>query len=315
MIPFFKADACNRYLFFLLIKNDLSVIHILNVNMLQWKKCPEIESEAELVSMMTEKYPEIDEVLSYIQQHLYEPLPLSRLASYVSYSPYHFTRIFKERTGLTPLYYVSAMRLQKAKDLLLRTNLTIRDIGMEIGQQSLGTFTTRFTERVGVTPSHFRNSALQAEEQFHHLRELTHWRKPSTFTQTDARIEGTVRAEIPFDGVVLIGLFAKPIPEGLPLYGTLLSSLGDFCFTGVKPGIYYLMATSVAWGTGAMDFLLPYSTLRTRSKEPIVVAPYTSVPHLDVMLHVPRIDDPPILISLPLLMNNFLKKVSQHPVR
>ncbi|WP_235828004.1 helix-turn-helix domain-containing protein [Brevibacillus migulae] len=258
--------------------------------------------------MMTEKYPEIDEVISYIQQHLYEPLPLSRLASYVSYSPYHFTRIFKERTGLTPLYYVSAMRLQKAKDLLLHTNLTVRDIGMEIGQQSLGTFTTRFTERVGVTPAHFRNSVLQAEEQFQHLQELSRWRKSSDIAQQMGIVEGTIRAEVPFDGVVLIGLFAKPIPEGIPLYGTLLSSLGHFCFTGVKPGTYYLMATSVAWGSQAKDFLLPYSTLRTRSRDPIIVTPYARVPHQDVMLHVPRVDDPPILISLHLLMNNFLKK-------
>jgi hypothetical protein len=114
---------------------------------------------------------------------------------------------------------------------------------------------------------------------------------------------------IPFHGFILIGLFAKPIPEGLPLYGTLLSSLGDFCFTGVKPGTYYLMATSVSWGMEAMDFLLPQTTLRTRSREPIIVGTYTSVPHQQVTLHVPRADDPPILISLSLLMNNFLNRV------
>jgi AraC family transcriptional regulator len=104
-------------------------------------------------------------------------------------------------------------------------------------------------------------------------------------------------------------LFAKPIPEGLPLYGTLLFSLGDFCFTGIKPGTYYLMATSVSWGMQAMDFLLPHATLRFRSKEPIKVGLNFSVPHQQVMQNVPRTDDPPILISLPLLMNNFLNRV------
>lgn len=263
------------------------------------------------VRKVVDQYSEIDEVIAYIHQHIYDQLPLSRLANHVAYSPYHFTRIFKERIGLSPLYYVSSLRLQKAKDLLLHTNLSVRDIGLEIGQQSLGTFTTRFTERVGLTPSHFRNSALQADDCFRSLQKLKDWRSSQSISNQHARIEGTVQATIPFEGVILIGLFAKPIPEGLPLYGTLLSSLGDFCFTGVKPGTYYLMATSVSWGMQAMDFLLPHTTLRTRSKEPIIVKPYSSVPHQQVMLHVPRPDDPPILISLPLLMNNFLNRVLQ----
>jgi AraC family transcriptional regulator len=259
--------------------------------------------------MATDRYTEIDEVITYINKYIYEPLPLSRLARYAAYSPYHFTRIFKERMGLSPLYYVSSLRLQKAKELLLRTNLNVREIGLTIGQQSLGTFTSRFTERVGVTPSHFRNSALQADTHFNILQKLSDWRVSHSHLSQYARIEGTVRAAIPFDGVILIGLFAKPIPEGLPLYGTIISSLGDFCFTDVKPGTYYLMATSVSWGMQAMDFLLPQTTLRTRSKEPIIVEPYLSVPLQEVTLHVPHPDDPPILISLPLLMNNFINQV------
>ncbi|MED4599188.1 AraC family transcriptional regulator [Paenibacillus validus] len=264
---------------------------------------------------MTDRYSEIDEVIAYIHQHIYDPLPLSRLAQYAGYSPYHFTRIFKERIGLFPPILCSSLRLQKAKDLLLRTNLTVRDIALEIGQQSLGTFTTRFTERVGVTPSEFRNSTLQAGNHLCSLQMLSDWRMSSPAVTAHNQIRGTVQAEIPFEGVILIGLFAKPIPEGLPLYGTLLSSLGDFCFMNVTPGTYYLMATSVSWGMCAMDILLPHTTLRTRSKEPLLVNPFSSVPHQQVTLHVPRLDDPPILISLPILMNRFLSRVLQNSHR
>jgi hypothetical protein len=143
------------------------------------------------------------------------------------------------------------------------------------------------------------------------LRELDDW---STWIPTFsnlARIEGTIEASVPFHGVILIGLFAKPIPEGYPLYGTLLSSLGQFRFTDVQPGTYYLMATSVPWGMQSMDILLPHHTLRTRTRAPIVVGMNSLVPHQRVMLHVPRPDDPPILISLPLLMNHFLERVKR----
>ncbi|SFL54410.1 Helix-turn-helix domain-containing protein [Paenibacillus sp. 1_12] len=264
---------------------------------------------------MTERYSEIDQVIAYIHQHIDEPISLSQLASHLAYSPYHFTRIFKERMGLSPLYYVSSLRLQKAKDLLLRTNLSVRDIGLEIGQQSLGTFTTRFTERVGMTPTDFRNSTLEASSEFRSLHNLKDLCTSHSDNNHYGRIEGTIQSTIPFDGVILIGLFPKPIPEGLPLHGTLLFSLGDFCFTGVQPGTYYLMATSVSWGMQATDILLPHTTLRTRSREPIVVQSCSDVPHQQVTLHVPRLDDPPILISLPLLMSNFLNRTMQHSNR
>ncbi|CAH0121385.1 MULTISPECIES: helix-turn-helix domain-containing protein [unclassified Paenibacillus] len=265
--------------------------------------------------MTTGRYPEIDEVIAYIHRHIYEPLSLNELASYAGYSPYHFTRIFKEKIGLSPLYFVSALRLQKAKDLLLHTKLSIRDIGLEIGQQSLGTFTTRFTERVGVTPSDFRNQALQADQHIRTLQHWNDWTSPHSAFNPYATVHGTIDAEIPFEGVILIGLFAKPIPEGLPLYGTLLASVGDFSFANVKPGIYYLMATSVSWGTQAKDILLPQTTLRARLKKPIVVEPFTAVPHQQLTLYGPRLDDPPILISLPLLMDRFLNRMFEHSNR
>ncbi|WP_055106378.1 helix-turn-helix domain-containing protein [Paenibacillus ihumii] len=260
----------------------------------------------------TDHYSEIDEVIAYIHKHIDEPLELSRLANIALYSPFHFTRIFKEKIGLPPLYYVSALRLQKAKDLLLQTNLTIRDIGLEIGQQSLGTFTTRFTERVGVTPSEFRRSAQEADEHFKSLRNLSDWETTYTvLLPGNSTIEGKIYSAVPFDGFILIGLFAKPIPEGLPLYGTLLPSLGYFRFMGVRPGTYYLMATSVSWGMQTKDFLLPYTTLRTRSHAPIIVQPHTPVHYQEVMLHPARQVDPPILVSLPLLMQNFLNLKNQ----
>ncbi|GGG10792.1 AraC family transcriptional regulator [Paenibacillus albidus] len=258
---------------------------------------------------MTNPYPEIDGVIAYIHQHIYDPLPLSKLASYAGYSPYHFTRVFKKRIGLPPLYYVSSVRLQKAKDLLLQTDLGIRDIALEIGQQSLGTFTTRFAGRVGATPAEFRNSRLEADNHMNALQRLGEWKGIYPGQLPYNTIQGTVEAEVPFQGVILIGLFARPIPEGFPLYGTLLSELGKFSFSNVKPGTYFLMATSIAWGTAAVDVLLPHRTLRTRSRNPIVVQPYTRVPYQEVRLHVPRLDDPPILISLPLLMNRFLSRM------
>lgn len=247
----------------------------------------------------------VDGAISYIKARLHEPLDLARLARHVSYSPYHFTRLFKEKTGLAPMYYVSSLRLQKAKELLIGTNLPIRDVGLNVGQQSLGTFTTRFTERVGVSPARFRRSMASAVPQLRSLQGLADWGPPAPAGEGHA-VNGSIQADVPFRGIIFIGLFPKPIPEGLPPYGTLLPRPGGFCFTGVKRGVYHLMATAVPWGTAPAEIMLPRGTLRARLKHPIVVGSPNPVPFQQLKLHPPRNDDPPILISLPLLMSRFL---------
>ncbi|PLR78376.1 AraC family transcriptional regulator [Bacillus sp. V3-13] len=255
---------------------------------------------------------EIDEAVAYIHTHLHDQLTLARLAEHVAYSPYHFSRMFKEQVGLSPLYYVSALRLQKAKDLLINTGLSIRDIGLEIGQQSLGTFTTRFSKCVGVTPSEFRHSLPYTAAMMNSLLKLGVWREIEPQPSEYGTVEGTVRTKFPFEGVIFIGLFAKPIPEGIPMRGTLMPGPGAFSITGVKPGTYYLMATAVPWGSQETDILLPYATLRTHIHKPLIVTPYGRVVKQEVILNKPRQDDPPILTSLPLLMNRFLKRMGKH---
>lgn len=261
---------------------------------------------------MTLRYAEIDAAIDFIRRHLDEPLPLSRIARHVAFSDYHFSRIFKERIGLPPLYFVSSLRLQRAKDLLLESNLSVRQIGLEIGQQSLGTFTTRFTERVGMTPGEFRQSEPEAGRYIAMLRTLRDWREEiAAAVDAGVAVRGTIGTDEPFDGFVLVGLFAKPIPEGLPLHGTLLPGLGTFSFHGVKPGIYYLMATSIDWRMQARDSLLPHATLRARLLQPLFVGPHGDVPPLHLKLTPPSPGDPPILISLPVLMNQFLSRMQE----
>lgn len=97
----------------------------------------------------------------------------------------------------------------------------------------------------------------------------------------------------------------------MPIYGTLLPGLGRFSFRGVRPGVYYLMATSVAWEMQAKDFLLPQRTLRTRSRAPLFVGPLGELHPQQVKLYPPQPDDPPILISLPVLMNQFLSRMGK----
>ncbi len=75
---------------------------------------------------------------------------MSRVA-YIS--PYHFIRVFHSVTGVAPCKFLWALKLHAAKELLFASTMPIVDISMEVGYNSLGTFTRRFTQLVGLRGS------------------------------------------------------------------------------------------------------------------------------------------------------------------
>jgi AraC-like DNA-binding protein len=85
-----------------------------------------------------------------------ETLSIRRVAREVGMSPYHFIRLFKSVFGETPKQCQLKARLEKAKYLLMITDLSVTDVCMETGFSSLGTFTYVFTRRVGLSPKHYR---------------------------------------------------------------------------------------------------------------------------------------------------------------
>ena len=89
-----------------------------------------------------------------------EPLDLAQLAAETGYSRYHFARSFKEAFGETPGAYLSRRRVERAKDLLRSANLTVTEVCMVVGFSSLGSFSSRFTELVGMSPSAYRSQQV-----------------------------------------------------------------------------------------------------------------------------------------------------------
>ena len=85
-----------------------------------------------------------------------EPLDLGIMAGEAGFSRYHFARSFKDAYGETPGAYLSRRRVERAKDLLRSANLTVTEVCYMVGFNSLGSFSSRFTELVGTTPSAYQ---------------------------------------------------------------------------------------------------------------------------------------------------------------
>ncbi len=85
-----------------------------------------------------------------------EPLDVPALARVALMSPGHFSRSFRAAFGETPYSYLMTRRIERAKALLRRGDLSVTDVCFAVGCTSLGSFSSRFTELVGESPSSYR---------------------------------------------------------------------------------------------------------------------------------------------------------------
>lgn len=98
----------------------------------------------------------ISRAKQYIQDHQDEDLSLSQVAKAVNTSTFYFCKLFKKVTGLNFTDYVSRLRIEKAKNLLLNPNLRISEIAYEVGFQSLTHFNRVFKKIMGQSPTEYR---------------------------------------------------------------------------------------------------------------------------------------------------------------
>jgi AraC-like DNA-binding protein len=97
-----------------------------------------------------------------IDREYAQPLDLPALARGAHMSAGHLSREFRRAYGETPYSWLMTRRIERAMALLRRGDLSVTEVCFEVGCSSLGTFSTRFTELVGVPPSVYRQEAAQA---------------------------------------------------------------------------------------------------------------------------------------------------------
>jgi AraC-like DNA-binding protein len=93
-----------------------------------------------------------------------QPLDLEALARMVHRAPGTLSRQFRAAYGETPYRYLMTRRIERAMLLLRRGDCSVTDVGLAVGWQSLGTFSTRFAEVVGVPPSVYRDEGAPFQE-------------------------------------------------------------------------------------------------------------------------------------------------------
>lgn len=302
------------------------------------------------VSTIASYYDAVEQVIPTMHKRFDEPLSLQDMADSVALSPHHFNRVFRKVTGVTPSRFLCALRLKAAIQLLLTTQLSITDVCFEVGYNSLGTFTTRFTQLIGLPPTQLRDLVDKAPPMLELLASYS--QNLGCTGSPDSGISGRIsepdlsltRSTSSTSGYIFVGLFRTAIPQGSPIGCTLLTAPGVYRiysvqssrvpgseltpnselgtqnpepFSSVPDGRYHVFAVAFPKSDDLLGYLMPDDTsLKVgMSQSPLRVrgSKVDGCPH--ITLRPVRMTDPPILSAVPLLLmehwaNAGLDKVS-----
>ena len=129
----------------------------LNISLDIYKIFAELLNPQSIKSKGESNYEDsIQDVKNYIAENLNEKLTVQRLVNESHMSTSHFSRVFKQQTGFSPYDYVLITRLNKAKYLLQKTEMSVSSIAYETGFNSESNFICFFTDNEGISPGKFR---------------------------------------------------------------------------------------------------------------------------------------------------------------
>jgi AraC family transcriptional regulator len=185
-----------------------------------------------------------ERAITTMHDRLGEPVTVDDMARAAMFSKFHFTRMFQRATGVSPARFLSALRLQRAKHLLTSTTMTVVDISVLVGYNSVGTFSSRFSRSVGLSPTEYRRLGGHTDR--------IRLSEPRGANSDVATVSGVIEGHDERRGRVFAGLFPECVPEGRPVCCTILDGPGPYRFDNVPTGRWYLLAQSAVQHDGTV---------------------------------------------------------------
>ena len=152
--------------------DNIPDIYTVNQNKVNYSLNKEIESNGILLQLFSRflgntqllefqsrnQYERLAKIFSYIDNNLYRNLRVDDLAEVMCLSSDHFTRVFKQVSGMSPNQYVQAKRIERAQTLLLASRLSIKEIAETVGIPNLSQFSKLFIKHTVYTPREYKNT-------------------------------------------------------------------------------------------------------------------------------------------------------------
>ncbi|MEC4819096.1 MAG: helix-turn-helix transcriptional regulator [Scytonema sp. PMC 1069.18] len=252
-------------------------------------------------STVASRYESVKQVILMMSKQLDTTFSLEDMADIAMLSPCHFNRIFRQITGIPPFQFLYLLRLQAAKRLLLTTELNVTEICYAVGYSSLSTFINRFTQLIGLSPSHLRRLAKQITPSYwelfcQHLTDLTR-----------VQLLGpciNIKVSEPNPGLIFVGLFPSQIPQSCPVSYRFVTAPGFYRIAPVPDGRYYAIAAALTLSQDVLTLLLEEAVLQGCMGSFEVRNGQVSKP-ISVTLQPKCLTNPPLLIPIPFLLSQW----------
>jgi AraC-like DNA-binding protein len=235
----------------------------------------------------------VERAISCIWERYGEPITLTDIAESAILSRFHFSRLFKDATGVSPGRFLSAIRIYHAKRLLLTTSMNVTDISFTVGFNSLGSFTNHFTDSVGISPGRFRRISRDGG--------IVPPVPPARPAQCDGVITGTITMPKEYIGAsAYLGAFGTPIVQRSPATAVTIripcTGQVRYRLTNVPEGSWFVHAVAVADSADPEPWTQRAQLVGGRGAVRVTAG---GVAHAAISLRPRRPTDLPILLALP----------------
>ncbi|MCX5199546.1 AraC family transcriptional regulator [Streptomyces sp. NBC_00249] len=229
--------------------------------------------------------------IGYMHVNLGQDLTIDDMARTAMFSKFHFTRIFRDVTGTSPGRFLSALRIQEAKRLLVLTDFSVADISSQVGYCSVGTFSSRFKACVGLSPSAYRQlGGVLPKAQAVAGR-------PASVVRSLSLRGRVVLPPGEEPGAVFVGLFTSGVRQGWPVRWTMLDGPGSFELRDVPDGTWHILAHSVAPDHDSAADSGSTGVLSVGRHGPVTVHPNALPRPVEIELRPQDLLDPPVLLA------------------
>jgi len=246
--------------------------------------------------------------IRHMRTRLADKLALEEMAAVACMSSFHYLRVFQQLTGVPPARFFGALRLEAAKGLLTHSSSPVLDVCHEVGYSSLGTFTTRFTQLVGLAPARYR-------EMYHELRANTGVAvggpRPQRARPQGAHWHGEIDGA-PEGAAIFVGVFESRIPQELPLACDIVTDSREFHLEvpeeAAADARYHVLSVALL-PVPEFDHLFDNRSLIGAVGVAGPVSPHATAEPLRLQLRDYDLLDPPVLVAFPLLMHIKLRSL------
>ncbi|WP_010274397.1 helix-turn-helix transcriptional regulator [Paenibacillus senegalensis] len=255
---------------------------------------------------MKERIPEI---IVYMQKSVTQDITVEETANHFGYSKYHFSREFKRLTGFSAADYLSSLKVEHAKQALLRHEHSVTNSGFDAGYSSIGTFSTTFTRKTGLSPREYK----QQVEALYSVAKKCEETPTTVAGHKDPPASETSRCLISVRypegyeaGITFVGLFKSPIPNHRPVAGVALSKKNSHLFEHIPEGAYYLLACSIERTFNPLRYFVLDDCLRGRVEQRVRF-PQNHGQTFSISLREALPEDPPIVVNVLKLLADSIK--------